>query len=77
MKYYRCKCGEAQSWGSMPPPPCMECSECQTTLEVHPDDHRRAKPHNYQTHEVQTDEGMKPLTQCIWCLKKKGESHES
>lgn len=37
MVYYRCKCGNREAFGSMPPPPCEECPLCLTTLETHPD----------------------------------------
>jgi hypothetical protein len=36
VRYYRCKCGDSQAWGSMPPEPCEECPKCQTTLETVP-----------------------------------------
>jgi hypothetical protein len=29
------------------------------------------KPHNFSTSMVNTDEGMKPLSRCMWCMKTK------
>lgn len=71
MLSYRCKCGESRAYGSMPPEPCHECPICHTTLETHPDLHRRALDHDWHTAYVQTDEGMKPVTTCRWCGRHK------
>lgn len=73
MQYYRCKCGKKTSYGSMPPPRCLECLECKTTLERHPDWHGRAEPHNYYEQKVMTDIGEQILTICRWCNKAKIE----
>lgn len=71
MKFYRCKCGAREAYGSMSPYPCSGCEKCGTTLEQHPDDHRIPKPHDWQTELVETDEGKKPRTRCSWCGVKK------
>lgn len=55
----------------MPPSPCSGCEACGTTLEQHPDDHRKPSPHLYITKQVQTDEGTRPLTRCQWCMQLK------
>lgn len=68
MQFYRCKCGEASSHGSMPPPPCRGCKKCGTTLATHPENHSKPEPHQFQAKMVDTDEGPKPLTRCEWCL---------
>lgn len=47
MKYYRCKCGKHQAYGSMPPAKCEGCPECNTTLETHSDFHRQPEPHEF------------------------------
>lgn len=70
MMYYRCKCGKCEAWGSMPPNPCDGCDDCGTNLSAHPDFHSPPEPHNPNTQMVETDEGMKPLTRCLWCGKK-------
>src|SRR3990167_7334685 len=49
MQYYRCKCGDAQAWGSMSPAPCRGCAKCGTTLEFHPDYHKAPAPHEWVT----------------------------
>ena len=71
MQYWRCKCGKAMSWGSMPPPRCMACDECGVTLATRPDYHHEPEPHKLVTEEVDTDDGSKPLTRCQWCFKTK------
>jgi hypothetical protein len=68
MQYYRCKCGEAQAWGSMSPAPCRGCSKCNTTLETHPDYHRTPEPHQFVT-EYDANTG-KPYRRCERCLKR-------
>lgn len=45
MQYYRCKCGNAQAWGSIPPRPCDGCTKCNTTLTGSPDYHETPQPH--------------------------------
>lgn len=73
MKYYRCKCGDQQSYGSMPPPFCHACPLCGSNLATHPADHDDAAPHVYYDEMVMTNDGMKPLTLCQYCLEPKSE----
>lgn len=76
MQYYRCRCGKAECYGSMGPTPCMGCDKCGTTLNQHPDFHKTPEPHSFVVTGVDTDEGVKDLTICKWCMKSKKELHE-
>lgn len=67
MLYYKCKCGEIQIYGSMPPDPCLECDDCLTTPETHSHLHKRAEPHKWTTEVVVTDSCDGMLTFCEWC----------
>ena len=72
MQYWKCKCGKSEFYGSgMGPSPCQECPDCHTTVSQSPEGHKRAVPHEFNVHQVETDEGMKPLSRCRWCLKTK------
>lgn len=72
-QYYRCQCGRLEQWGSTPPPRCLGCPNCHTTLAQHPDQHRKPEPHNYQPQQVETDQGTATLTVCVWCHQTKNE----
>ncbi len=67
MLTYRCRCGQTEAYGSMPPTPCSGCKFCGTTLETHPTLWRDPPPHDYIPTPVMTDEGPKTLTRCRWC----------
>ena len=67
MQYYRCKCGQRESYGSMAPFPCQGCESCGTTLETSVSDHRAPQEHKWVGEKVDTDEGPKWLTRCAWC----------
>lgn len=71
MKYYRCKCGKREAWGSMPPGRCVSCQDCGTTLDTSPDQHTAPRPHNFSESTVRTDEGLKTITTCSGCMKPK------
>ena len=77
MQYYRCKCGNAQAWGSMPPERCSGCKKCKTTLSKHPDFHQSYDPetaHDFSyVEQVETDNGTQPLTRCKYCYRSKKE----
>ncbi len=66
MQYYRCKCGQSRSYGSMPPYPCKKCPDCGSNLSSHPDFHSEPKPHNWYTEDILTDEGVMHQTKCSW-----------
>ena len=69
MKYYRCKCGKAEAWGSMHPVNCVGCTECNTTLELAPDRHRTPEGHRW---ESKYDEDTGELYQrCAKCGARK------
>jgi len=74
MRYYRCKCGNCVSFGSLPPYRCSGCKKCNTNLTEHPDDHKEPEPHDFTSVEqVMTDEGYQPVTRCRWCGKNQKE----
>ena len=73
MKYYRCKCGAHEAWGSMPPAPCAFCRKCGSDLAGSPDTHRDPKPHDFRATVVETDEGPKPLSRCVYCMQSRGD----
>lgn len=69
MQYYRCKCGNLESWGSDGTTPCRACPKCGTTLAQHPDDHRQPVPHKWQT---QYDQNTgKPYEICRVCMNRR------
>ena len=37
MQHWRCKCGAAWAWGSMPPDPKQKCWTCGSKMEWVPD----------------------------------------
>ena len=74
MRYYRCACGEKESWSSMGTLPCEGCSKCGTTLAESRFGHETPKPHKMYVEKVmvETDQGKihaGDLTRCWWCLK--------
>lgn len=74
MIYYRCKCGDAQAWGSLPPEQCDSCSKCRSNLATGPSLHREPKAHEFTlVNKVMTDEGEKDLTYCRYCTRTKHE----
>jgi len=65
MIYYRCKCGNSTSYGSMPPSPCCGCSECGTTLDTTPAFHSVPEPHDFITeYDRKTGEPYKRCRNC-------------
>lgn len=73
MQYYRCKCGESEGWGSMPPPACAACSSCGSDLSLGPDSHRPPKPHTFLPEPVETNEGTRYLDRCQYCHRTRKE----
>jgi hypothetical protein len=47
MKFYRCRCGKAEMYGSESPKSCEGCEECQTTLAEMPSEHRIPTSHDW------------------------------
>lgn len=70
MKYWQCKCGDYQFYGSgMSPEPCTYCKKCGTTAAGLP-----PIPHEFtMISKVETDEGEKKLSRCKWCYKTKSQ----
>ena len=79
MRDYECRCGITKAFGSMAPPQCSRCLVCGTSLHYvegldpakrneidwpYPEAHRFD-----ERQEVETDEGMKTLTVCVYCGK--------
>lgn len=78
MRYWQCKCGERQGWGSTGPRPCDWCDECKTTLACGPDGHRIIRPPHKMIKtsvDIETDDGtsVATLTRCIHCHKTKAD----
>lgn len=68
MRYWHCKCGKCEAFGSDPPKPCMVCPECGTDYMGNP-----PKDHDWVVEQTETDEGPKPLSRCRYCYKTKGQ----
>lgn len=73
MQFYRCRCGNSQSVGSMAPYPCARCRECKSDLATHPENHREPEPHRLVTVPIDTDNGESSITRCRYCYRTKGE----
>jgi hypothetical protein len=74
MLYYRCKCGNTQAWGSMPPNRCDKCESCGSDLALDPEGHREPSPHDFSAvQEVVTDQGTATITRCRHCYRTKAE----
>lgn len=74
MKYYRCKCGKSEAWGSQPPPRCSWCKACESDPASSPELHSERTPHLFDLVEkVETDNGESQLTRCRYCLKTRKE----
>lgn len=67
MRYYRCKCGNSTSVGSIPPYPCSKCEDCGSDLAEAPQWHSEPVPHDMHPTQVATDGGLVTLTRCRWC----------
>lgn len=72
MQYYRCRCGVSEAYGSMAPYACTRCPKCGSNLALGPEAHREPKPHEFVPTMVETDEGPKPLSRCIYCNRTRG-----
>lgn len=74
MIYGQCKCGAIQFWGSgMNPAPCNPCKQCGTIPATHVNAHPEPIDHEFYVSQVETDEGMKPLSRCRYCMKTKAQ----
>lgn len=73
MIYYRCKCGEHESWSSMGPRRCTRCKKCGSNLASGPESHSEPEPHDVIRVPVETDTGEAFLSTCSWCFKTKAE----
>jgi len=68
MQNYYCECGNYHSYGSMAPNLCAICEKCGTTPTLNGiGQPKYPLPHRWNKEDVDTDEGRKTLTTCIWC----------
>lgn len=74
MQCYQCKCGEIQSYGSMPPTRCASCHKCGSNLASGPHLHREPEPHSFVTFPVTgVDQAGVTKTVCRYCHKTKAQ----
>jgi len=65
MQHYRCKCGEATAFGSMPPTDCQGCDKCNTTYAQSPEGHSEPKAHEWITkYNQNTGEAYEVCDKC-------------
>jgi len=69
MQYYRCVCGEMESWTSMGVPNCLSCLKCGSDLAQSTTLHRDPEPHEYAT-RYDTTTGA-PYEVCLKCWERK------
>lgn len=71
MMTYCCKCEHLTWYTSMGVPKCAWCDRCQTAPWPTKSGHPTVRvPHDFSmVEQVNTDEGLKPLTRCKFCLK--------
>ena len=67
MQHYSCKCGHSTGFGSVAPAPCRGCPICKTEVTLLGVTPRAPRPHEFQTEAVETDEGVRGITRCVWC----------
>lgn len=65
-----------EAWGSMGPYKCSGCNDCGTTLDTHPTFHKIPEPHKFEPTDVETDEGTKKLSRCVYCGRTRKELDE-
>lgn len=75
MQYWKCKCGNSIAFGSDSPALCDKCSKCGGSLLKDADgNYREPLSHDFSSvSQVETDEGMKPLTRCRYCHMTRSE----
>jgi uncharacterized protein with PIN domain len=74
VQYSRCKCGWYQALGSMPQPRCARCPKCGSDIAPGPNSHRDPVAHDFSlVAQVDTDEGLKPLSRCLHCGRSRRE----
>jgi hypothetical protein len=66
--YYRCRCGNMEAWGSMPPV-CEICPDCKSTLAIPGEQSLPGVPHRFVTRWVRTCESSQHLSVCIHCSR--------
>jgi len=67
MIYYRCKCGDRQSWSSMGEPRCVVCDKCGSTLGTSPTDHLPVEPHRFSAWRWDIDQRTGVRFQVLYC----------
>ncbi len=73
MRMWRCRCGEHRAYGSDPPPRCSKCERCGSGLGGSPLSTFEVAPHLMVPTQVETDEGKKTLTRCMYCHETKSQ----
>lgn len=68
MQYYKCKCGDKTSYGSIGPAPCEGCEKCGTNLAFHPEYLGKPVPHEWRK-KFNEDTG-EPYMICKNCFKR-------
>ncbi len=64
---HSCYCGKTKKRTGLALDPCIGCPHCGTALAKAGHAHDVPRPHEWQVYEVDTDEGAKTLTRCIFC----------
>lgn len=69
MRYYRCLCGNEQSWSTDGSAPCRACKTCGKTLAGSPSGHKDPEPHVWiQVSHGRGDDGKQlTSTACAVC----------
>ena len=73
INYGKCKCGYIEAFGSMPPNPCDRCEKCGTGYGYGAPWYKEPIEHEFQLEGVETNEGTKQLSRCIYCRETKGK----
>lgn len=78
MMYYRCRCGNLESWSSMGVARCNVCEKCNTIMASSPQGHAESLPHEWNTITEINDflgkRTIKKMTKCVRCYALKDES---
>ncbi len=74
MRVWRCKCGETETFGSMPPRQCQVCQKCGGTMLRGLDgNYRQAIPHDVVVETTRQEHGgnvsEKKRTYCARCFE--------
>ena len=65
MRYWECKCGNFQAFGSMPPEPCSFCKKCGTNAFQ-----QEPEPHDFRI-RYSEETGEPVYSMCINCHERR------